>query len=184
MAPPPILPPILGSLEEVCIVTPDLYKTQDGLTRLGLGPFRVFTFNSLTVPKQELPGQIGSDLFEILVAFVQHEDAREPVIEIMQPMRGQTVMQDYLDTHNNQEGVQHVAFNVQGLPIQQRKRIMQERGIGIAMQGWWKGGKGECNFVYFDTKEQGMGTCFESIEFGEDWEEPEGERYPAPPKKC
>ena len=40
---------ILGQIAEICIVTPDLYSTIDGLTELGIGPFQVFNFNSMTV---------------------------------------------------------------------------------------------------------------------------------------
>lgn len=174
---------ILGSLNEVCIVTPNLYKTLDGLTRLGIGPFRVFTFDSTTVPRQELHGEAGPDLYEVLVAFAEHPDPKEPIIEIMQPIRGQTVMKHYLDAHNNEEGVQHIAFDMKDVPMEERKKMMAEKGVGIAMQGWWRGKQGECNFVYFDTVNQGMCTCFETIHFSDDWEEPECEWYPAPPPK-
>ncbi|KAL0934122.1 uncharacterized protein CTRU02_210921 [Colletotrichum truncatum] len=74
---------LLGTLNEVCILTPHLYKTLDNLTRLGMGPFRVFKFDSSTVPKQELHGKTGSDLFEVLVAFAQSPDADQPVFEII-----------------------------------------------------------------------------------------------------
>ncbi|KAI9166355.1 hypothetical protein HJFPF1_02455 [Paramyrothecium foliicola] len=174
---------LLGALNEVCIVTPDLYKTLDNLTRLGMGPFRVFHFNSDTVPRQQLNGEDGSDLFELIVAFAQDPDANQPVIEIMQPVRGQTPMQDYLDTHNNQEGVQHIAFRMDDMPMEERKKLMAERGFMPAMQGWWQGKKGLTNFVYFNTAEQGLATCFETIEFSDDWEEPDFEWYPKPPKK-
>ncbi|KAL4949231.1 hypothetical protein BDW69DRAFT_174860 [Aspergillus filifer] len=173
--------PILGDLNEVCIVTPRLYKTLDHLIRLGLGPFRIFAFNSTTVPKQQLRDKEGSDLFEILVAFSQPPDDQGPVMEIMQPVKGQTVMQDYLDTHNNQEGVQHLAFRMNDLPMAERKRKIKEQGFEPAMQGWWKGKSGEANFVYFDTVDKGLATCFETIEFSEDWEEPECEWYPGSP---
>ncbi|KAH6656650.1 Glyoxalase/Bleomycin resistance protein/Dioxygenase superfamily-domain-containing protein [Truncatella angustata] len=173
--------PILGSLNEICIVTPNLYKTLDSLTRLGLGPFRVFMFDSTTVPKQELRGKQGSDLYTMHVAFAQNPDPNEPVVEIIQPLTGQTSMQDYLDTHNNQEGVQHIAFNMEDLPMVERQKRMKERGIEPLMQGWWRGKKGETHFCFFDTVGKGLATCFETIEFSEDWEEPEFEWYPGPP---
>jgi hypothetical protein len=171
---------VIGSLNEVCIVTPDLYTTLDNLTRLGMGPFRVFNFDSTTVPKQQLRGKEGSDLYEVLVAFAETSDEQQPVIEIMQPIKGQTVMQDYLDAHNNKEGVQHIAFQMNDLPMAERKKLMKERGFEPAMEGWWKGKKGETHFVYFDTLDKGLPTCFETIEFSEDWEEPECKWYPVP----
>ncbi|KAL4791704.1 hypothetical protein BDV19DRAFT_392914 [Aspergillus venezuelensis] len=96
-------PPILGSLNETCIVTSSLYRTLDNLSRLGLGPFRVFKFNSTTVPRQQLRDKADSDLFEILAAFASPpDDDNQPVLEIMQPVKGQTLMQEYLDAHGNQ----------------------------------------------------------------------------------
>lgn len=62
--------------------------------------------------------------------------------------------------------------------MEQRIATMAERGVGVAMEGVWRGESGTCRFVYFDTLAQGAGTCFETIEFSEDWVEPVGERYP------
>lgn len=176
--------PILGSLNEICIVTPHLYKTLDNLTRLGLGPFRVFDFNSDTVPEQELRGQKGSDLYTMLVAFAENPNPREPVLEVIQPVTGQTLMQEYLDTHNNQEGVQHIAFNMDDLSMDDRLERMAARGVRPAMQGVWKGSKGVTRFCFFDTVEQGMATCFETIAPSHDWQEPECRWYPAPPSSA
>lgn len=174
--------PRLGAINEVCIVTPSLYKTIDNLSRTGIGPFRVFRFDSTTVPKQQLHETNGSNLFEILVAFAHAPNPKDPVIEIMQPVKGQTPMQDYLDTHNNQEGVQHIAFDMRDESMGGRIAAMRGRGFKPAMQGWWQGKQGVCHFVFFDTAEKGIATCFETIEFSDDWEEPDFEWYPRPPE--
>lgn len=116
--------------------------------------------------KQEPREQKGSDLFETFVAFAHHPDPRGPVIEIIQPIRGQMSMQDSLDTHNNQVGVQHLAFTMKD-QLMEQKKISMERGVGIAMSGRWKGKKGECNFVFFEMEEQGVGTFSETIDSGE-----------------
>ncbi|KAL4908418.1 hypothetical protein BDW74DRAFT_147410 [Aspergillus multicolor] len=104
-------------------------------------------------------------------------------MKIMQPVKGQTVMREYLDAHGNQDGVQHLAFRMNGVPMAERKRVMKEQGFEPAMQGWWRGKRGEANFVYFDTADKGLLTCFEANEFSEDWEEPECEWYLMPPGK-
>ena len=64
--------------------------------------------------------------------------------------------------------------------MKERKKEMCERGFEPAMEGIWKGKKGTCNFCFFDT-EASTGTVFESIEFSEDWEDPEFDWYPQPP---
>ncbi|KAF7516536.1 hypothetical protein G7054_g14118 [Neopestalotiopsis clavispora] len=191
--------PILGSLNEVCIVTPHLYKTLDNLGRLGLGPFRVFDFDSDTVPEQELRGQHGSDLYTMLVAFAENPDPREPVLEVIQPLTGQTPMRDYLDLHNNQEGIQHIAFDMGNkgsssssssnnnlttatTTMDERLELMAARGVRPAMRGVWKGEQGVTHFCFFDTVEQGMATCFETIALSPDWKEPPCRWYPCPPQ--
>ncbi len=95
--PPLTIPPkdILGNIAEVCTVTPALHSTMDGLGKLGIGPFQIFDFNSKTVKHQELSGSEGVDLFEIQVAFAKLPNGL--VFEIMQPKKGRSLMQDFLD---------------------------------------------------------------------------------------
>ena len=70
-------------------------------------------------------------------------------------------------------GVQHIAFDCKNVPMKQRKSEMRKRGFEPVMEG-------VCNFCFFDT-EATTGTIFESIEFSEDWEDPECEWYPQRP---
>lgn len=174
---------ILGNIAEICIVTPNLHATIDGLTKLGIGPFQVFDFNSSTVKHQELHGSEGHDLFQIKVAFAKLPNGL--VFEIMQPMKGRSLMQDFLDrskpegvngsTELSLPGIQHVAFDMHDLPMAERQTVMKAHGFEPAMQGVWIGKKGTCHFCFFDTLERGCGTVFEKIEFSEDWEDPDEE---------
>ena len=66
--------------------------------------------------------------------------------------------------------------------MEERKMEMRERGFEPVMEGIWKGQRGTCRFCFFDT-EASTGTVFESIEFSEDWEDPEFEWYPPPSVK-
>jgi methylmalonyl-CoA/ethylmalonyl-CoA epimerase len=165
---------ILGSITEVCIVTPDLYKSADGLMRLGIGPFQVFDFNSKTVIQREYKGEAGD--FELKVAFAQQGSL---VFELMQPTKGPSLMAEYLAQNDGREGVQHIAFDMKELPMSERLARMKERGFRPAMQGVWKGNQGTCHFCFFDTLEA-TGTIFETIEFSKDWKDPEFTWYPYP----
>ncbi|KAK3613603.1 hypothetical protein LTR56_026584 [Elasticomyces elasticus] len=98
--------PFLGRVLEICIVTPDLKSTLMGLVRSGIGSFRIFHFRPDTVSNQEIYGKPGT--FEIDVAFA---DTDGMVWEVMQPVSGQTVMQDFLDRTGQHGGFQHVAFD-------------------------------------------------------------------------
>ncbi|KAL8751101.1 MAG: hypothetical protein Q9199_006649 [Rusavskia elegans] len=174
---PDVPTPFLGAITEVCIVTPDHQKTMDGLLRLGIGPFQVFDFNSLTVPTRRFRGQEGD--FELKVCFAKQSDL---VFEIMQPVGGNSLMAEWLHERNNKEGVQHIAFDCKNIPMTERKREMQVRGFEPAMEGVWKGRKGTCTFCFFNT-EASVGTVVESINFSGDWEDPEHEWYPEAPKE-
>ena len=68
------------------------------------------------------------------------------------------------------------------VPLGQRKRYRRGGGFEPAMEGVWRGRKGTCHFCFFDT-EASTGTVFESIEFSDDWEDPDFEWYPQPPAK-
>ncbi|KAL6247050.1 hypothetical protein RBB50_006358 [Rhinocladiella similis] len=177
----PLPSPILGNIAEICIVTPGIYSTIDGLTKLGIGPFQIFEFNSTTVPRQEHYGKQGTDLFRIKVAFAKQNSL---VVELMQPLPGgseKSLMQRYLDENGGREGVQHIAWDMGEIPMAERLCRIKDRGFEPAMQGWWMGRKGQCHFCFFDTLEKGVGTVFETIEFSEDWEDPDCEWYPQQP---
>ncbi|KAK5052033.1 hypothetical protein LTR84_002837 [Exophiala bonariae] len=172
--------PILGNIAELCIVSSDVYATIDGFTKIGVGPFQVFDFTSSTVTGQELYGKQGADLFRIKVAFAKQKSL---AIEIMQPTGGNSPMQVYLDQNGGRQGVQHVAWDMGDSPMEERQRIMKEKGFEPVMQGRWLGKKGTCHFCFFDTLEKGIGTMFETIEFSGDWEDPEHEWYPHAPEE-
>ena len=88
-----IPPPVLSSLNEMCIVAHNLYITLDGLKHLGIDPFRIVTLNSTTVPKQELHVKSSTDIFEILIVFAHNP---KPKVGIMQPLTSQMLMQSLL----------------------------------------------------------------------------------------
>src|SRR5688500_8123044 len=47
----------LGNLIEVCFATEDCRQTMEGMVRLGIGPWRVYTFDGSTVTEREYGGQ-------------------------------------------------------------------------------------------------------------------------------
>ena len=88
-------------------------------------------------------------------------------------------MADYLAKHG--EGIHHVAFDCDHVPVEKRKEDFEKRGFQLAQEGIWHGKKGTCHFTFYDT-EGATSTCFESYDFSPDWEDPEDAVwYPAPP---
>lgn len=161
----------LGRIIEVCIVTEDCHRTMAGLARLGIGPFRVYTFDDTNLAMPTYRGEVSP--FSLRVCFATNKDL---TWEIMQPLRGRTIMREFLDRHG--EGIHHLAFDCNGAPWDQRLAAFAERGFGPVQSGRWMD---QNAFCFFDT-EAATTTCFETYHFPEGFEYPDPEEwYPAPP---
>lgn len=161
----------LGRIVEVCLVTEDHQRTMEGLVRLGVGPFRVYTFDAGNTVDRTYAGQ--PEDFSVKVCFATNDGL---TFEIMQPLSGRTVMRDFLDMHG--EGVHHLAFDCNGAPWDQRLATFHDRGFPQTQSGRWQG---QNSFSFFDT-EAATTTCFETYHFPEDFRYPDPESwYPAAP---
>lgn len=161
----------LGRLQEICFVTADYRRTMEGLVRLGIGPWRVHTFDSSTVSERTYRGAPAD--FGIKVCFAA---VGELAVEIMQPLFGPSIFQEHLDLHG--EGIHHVAFDAQGRPWEERLGAFAQRGFPVSQSGRFAG---QNTFAFFDTEEV-TGTTFETYDIppGFVWPEPE-EWFPGPP---
>ena len=153
-----VLPPLLGSLTEICIVTPDYRTTIDGLAHLGLGPFQVFHLNAETCRELEFRGQPGD--FDIIACFANQGGM---AVEIMQPVSGHSLMQEYLDRNGGKPGLHHVAWGMEkGLDTKQRVQAMAGRHVKVGMRGTWIGKKGTCQVGISKTLRDNHADLFSS----------------------
>jgi methylmalonyl-CoA/ethylmalonyl-CoA epimerase len=161
----------LGDAIEICIVTRDYRKTMEGLVKLGIGPWRVYTFTPETVTEQTYMGQPAN--YSIKVCFAQ---AKNVIWEIMQPLDGPTIFQDFLDRHD--EGIHHIAFNCEDKPWSERLHEFESRGFRLIQSGKWI----DKNAFAFFATEDATTTIFETYFFPPDFEYPEPEEwFPAQP---
>jgi len=161
----------LGNIVEVCFVTRDHQRTMEGLVRLGVGPFRVYTFTPDSVDDQTYQEQVSP--FGLKVCFATNGNL---TYEVMEPLSGRTVMQDFLDAHG--EGIHHVAFDCNGSPWEERVTFFADRGFSQTQSGSWLG---QNSFAFFGT-EAATTTCFETYHFPDGFVYPPPERwYPGPP---
>ncbi|RBR26392.1 uncharacterized protein FIESC28_00797 [Fusarium coffeatum] len=128
--------PFLGKVVEICIVTPNIRKTIESLTNLGLPPFKIFSFNAATVSNRTFRGLHSN--FELLVAFA---DTGDMVWELMQPVSGPSLMREFLD-RQPEGGIHHVAFDCNHVPQEKRREEFARRGYGVVQDGVWHGKKG------------------------------------------
>jgi methylmalonyl-CoA/ethylmalonyl-CoA epimerase len=158
----------LGNMIEICFVTHDYRRTMTGLAALGIGPWRVYTFSPENVSDQTYMGQPA--VYRIKVCFAE---VGNMVYEIMQPLDGPTIFQEFLDVHG--EGIHHVAFDCNGIPWDERIAGFAERGFRMAQSGVFAGGN---RFAFFTT-EVATTTIIETIHFPDGFVFPEPEElYP------
>lgn len=161
----------LGKVIEICFVTADHRRTMEGLVRLGIGPWKVYTFDSTTVDQRTYRGADAD--YAIKVCFA---DVEGMAFEIMQPLYGPSIFQEFLDAHG--EGIQHIAFDCGERPWGERIAAFEDRGFPLVQSGRFAGHNA---FAFFDT-EAATGTVFETYDIPEGfvWPEPE-EWFPGPP---
>jgi hypothetical protein len=161
----------LGDVIEICVVTRDYWRTMKGLVKLGIGPWRVYTFNPETVSEQTYMGQPAE--FSIKVCFAEGKNI---IWEIMQPMEGPTIFHEFLQKHH--EGIHHIAFNCNDIPWEERIRELEARGFEVIQSGKWLN---KNSFAFFGT-EDATSTIFETYSFPPDFDYPEPEEwFPEPP---
>ena len=164
--------PFLGNAVEIAIVSGNHKRTMEGLWRMGIGPWRVFTFTPENTTNQTYRGSPSE--FTLKVSFA---DMKNIVWEIIEPISGPTIFSEFLERHG--KGVHHIAFDCNNVPFQQRLADFEKRGFQLAQSGSWMG---ENHFAFFET-EDATTTCFETYEFPDDWEfPPPDEVYPADSK--
>ena len=161
----------LGGLLEICFVTADHQRTMEGMVRLGIGPWRVYTFDSRTVTERTYGG-VEAD-WAIKVCFA---DVGDLALEIMQPLHGPSIFQEHLDRHG--EGIHHVAFDIAQRPWDERLAAFAQRGFPVSQSGRFM----DRNAFAFFATEPATGGTFETYDIppGFVWPEPEA-WFPGPP---
>ncbi|GGR40449.1 hypothetical protein J2S40_001876 [Nocardioides luteus] len=161
----------LGNLIEVCFATEDYLRTMRGMVRLGIGPWRVYTFDGSTVADREYGGEPAD--WALKVAFA---DVGDVAFEIMQPLYGPSIIREFLDSHG--EGVHHLAFDCGEAAWDSRAEEFARRGFRCSQAGRFM----DANAFAFFSTEGAVTTTLEtySIPDGFEWPEPE-EWFPGPP---
>lgn len=159
----------LGQVIEICTVTRDYKRTMAEMVALGIGPWRVYTFNSDTVTEQTYMGEPAD--YSIKVCFAE---APNVIWEIMQPLSGPSIFSDFLEEHG--EGIHHVAFDCKDAQWETRIQEFESRGFHLVQSGKWM----DQNAFAFFTTENKTGSVFETYFFPPGFEYPQPEEwYPA-----
>ena len=148
---------------QVCIVTRDYRRAIAGFLKLGIGPWRVYTFGPDTVSSMTYRGQASPHVMKICLATTGSMEW-----EIVQPVVGPTIYHNFLEKHG--EGVHHVAIKCLNLTWAEKIAHLEAAGFRVIQSGSWLG---KMPYAYFET-ESSTGTTFEI------WDEPAGFVMPEP----
>jgi methylmalonyl-CoA/ethylmalonyl-CoA epimerase len=161
----------IGNTVQVCVVSHDLRRTAEGMIRLGIGPWQVFTFSPENVRDMTYKGEPAETRFRLAIAY-----SGSMMWEIIEPLDERNIYTDFLEEHG--EGLHHVLVDCNGLPWDDRVRLFREHGYEIVQSGVWEG---QVPFAYFST-EGDVATTIETALFPEGFTMPEPEEWlPSPP---
>ena len=158
--------PFLGRQIEIAIVTRDAARTMAGLWRLGIEPWRIYTFGPENTINQTFRGEASAFVMRVCFA-----EAGGMIWELIEPVSGRTIFEEFLDRHG--EGIHHVAFDCNHVPFAERIAGFEKRGFTLAQSGSWMGSN---HFAFFETESETT-TCIETYEFPAGWEYPEPEAW-------
>jgi methylmalonyl-CoA/ethylmalonyl-CoA epimerase len=160
----------LGNLLQVCVVTADHQRALAGFVNLGIGPWtiRKVDASNLSGTYRGAPAD-----FEAILCLASSQNMNW---EVIQPLRGRSIYADFLQRHG--EGMQHLAFNCDGIEYAERVRQFEARGYQCVQEGVIFGG---VRFHYFSIEED-LGTTIEIYAVPPEHHMPPADAwYPAPP---
>lgn len=160
----------VGDTLQVCVVTQDIERTLAGFVKIGIGPWRVYTFSPETVRDQTYGGRPERYSMRLALA-----NSGTMMWEVIQPLEGPSIYKDFLAQHG--EGVQHVGQACNGLSFEQQCAAFEAAGRKMVQSGCWNG----VRYAYYGTEDL-IGTTMEIFDFPADFVFPEPEQWvPARP---
>lgn len=163
--------PLVGNVLQFCVIVRDMDTALSYFwEKLGIGPWRVYTFEPPDLRLVRIRGEETGCSWLLALAF----DPNGFMYEVIQPVQGQSIYKEFLDRHG--EGIHHVAAAAPN-GFDETIRQFAERGVGLLMEAQWR----EMRVAFLDT-EAGIGTPLEIWDLPGDMGLPEPHRwYPHPP---
>jgi methylmalonyl-CoA/ethylmalonyl-CoA epimerase len=163
----------MGNTVQICVVTADMFKRLEGFVRLGVGPWRVYTFSPDNVREQTYRGK--PEPYSMLLAVAWSGTS---FWEVIQPLNGNSIYKDWLREHG--EGIHHVAQECAPLKFEQQIAEFESRGLSVVQTGVWRD---LVRYAYIGTEDL-TGMTIELFTFAEGFTFPEPEVwYPGPPPR-
>lgn len=163
------LPFLQDGVAQIAFVVRDLEKTVENYHRLfGIGPWHFYTYGKPLVPRMTRHGKPAEYTMRIALSYFG------PMrVELIEQVDGDTVYQDFIDSHGY--GIQHLGVLVEDMAtaIEQANAA----GINMVQDGAGFGPDNDGHYAYLDTEDL-IGTTIELIQRPKGRKEPE-KIYPA-----
>ncbi|MCL4466113.1 MAG: VOC family protein [Chloroflexi bacterium] len=142
-------------IDQVCVVVRDVRAAMRNYWEtVGIGPWKLYVMSGPRITERTYYGRPAD--FKFLMALASTGSAQ---FELIQPLEGDTVYQDFLDRHG--EGVQHLGMLVNELD--QEMANAEANGVAVIQSGRDREGGGRGGYAYLDTEGR-CGTTFEFIQ--------------------
>lgn len=151
----------LGELSQIGIVSNNLSRTVKALRRIGIGPWRVYTFGSDTCTDMTYMGESVEAEFKIALAHMPGL-----MWEVIQPINGPNIYTDFMKSHG--EGFHHLLFKCNGFTWQEKVSVFEAAGYRCIQSGKWHGG---VRYAYYDT-DKVTNALIEITDIPEGWQRP------------
>jgi methylmalonyl-CoA/ethylmalonyl-CoA epimerase len=161
--------PFLGEINQVGIVVRDLRKAVKNYWSLfGIGPWNIYTYAPPRLTDTQVRGR--PQPFSMKVALAKKG---RMVIEIIEPLSGHSVYDEFLYAHD--EGIHHIG-SYMTVDVAREISKMKRMGIGVLQSGKYTVRDFCVWFSYMDTKAE-LGTIIEYLKVTGKRPKPD-ERFP------
>jgi methylmalonyl-CoA/ethylmalonyl-CoA epimerase len=144
-------------LAQVGMIVPDLeeaLRQYSGL--LDVGPWEIFTFEPPKLYNTVVHGV--KQAFSMKVAI---HDSKSMMLELIQPLKGHSIYNDFLEERGGKGGIHHLASLVTG-DVNKHLEYFRKKGVQLIQSGEYSVGKFHSAFFMLDT-EKTLGTVLELL---------------------
>jgi catechol 2,3-dioxygenase-like lactoylglutathione lyase family enzyme len=155
----------ITAVHQVGFVVTDLDKAMAAYWRVGVGPWRVYTYGAPLVKDITYRGTPGNWRFLIALANLGGGFS----LELIQPLSGESIYSEFLAKHG-EGGIQHL-----GVVVEDLDRVVAEArsaGYEVIQSGRGHGVHGDGKFAYLNTEDD-LCTVYEVIELVSERRPPE-----------
>jgi len=152
----------LGELKQLGFVARNLTAAVNELRKIGIGPWKTYTFDSSTVVDRTYFGKPTDHAHKIALA-----EMPGMTWEVIEPLHGDNIYTDFLNLHG--EGLHHLLFDAPGITLTEKFDIFDRAGFSCIQSGVWMG---LATYAYFQhTGEDGI--IIEIVDRKPGWHRPQ-----------